>query len=234
MTKGVISVIAVILALALLIPALRTETATRTITATGSATLSYEPDEAVIGVYVVTTRDTADESQKRNAEIANDVIAALKKAGAPSDSIETLTYTVYPEYSYASGQTPRLLGYKTTNGLKVTTAQIRSVGSLIDAASSAGANQFDNVQFRLSDRKLEQVKAELLASATQNARSKASSIADAAGVKLGRVMALSESISGIIPIFAEAKAVGFGSSAPTPIQPGNVEISGDVTVVYEI
>ncbi len=233
MSKGIISVIAVILALALLISALRAETATRTITATGSATLSYEPDEAVIGVYVVTTKDTAEESQKRNAEITAAVIAALKKAGAPSDSIETLTYTVYPEYSYSSGRNPTLLGYKTTHGLKVNTAQINSVGSLIDASSSEGANQFDNIQFRLSDRKLEQVRSELFAAATQNARSKASSMAKAAGVKLGKVMSLSESISGVIPFYAEAKAVG-SSLAPTPIQPGNVEISGDVTVVYEI
>ncbi len=235
MSKGAISLIAVILAIALVASVLRTEGSPRTITATGSSAISYAPDEAVLGIYVVTTRDTADESQKENARISDAVIAALRKNGAPSDSVETLTFTVYPDYSYASGQTPKLLGYRATHGFKVKTSQLERVGPLIDAASEAGANQFDSIQFQLSDRKLEQAKAEILSSATQNARSKASSIASAAGVKLGKVMSLSESISSVFPIYAEAKAVSSPSgSAPTRILPGEVEVSGEVTVVYEI
>lgn len=234
MSKGALSIIAIILAVGLVAALLRTEGSPGTITATGSATLSYEPDEALIGIYVVTTKDTAESSQKENARISDAVIASLKRSGAPTDTIETFIYTVYPEYSYASGERPTLLGYKATHGFRVTTSQLDNVGSLVDAASSAGANQFDSIQFRLSDARLEQVKAELLAAATQNARSKALAIANAAGVKLGKLKSLSESVSGIIPIYAEAKAISDLAQAPTPIQPGNVEISGDVTVVYEI
>ncbi len=233
MSKSAISIIAVILAVALLFSAFKAGTSQSTITATGSSTLSYEPDEAVVGVYVVTTKDSAADSQKENARISDAVIAALKKAGVPSDSIETLAYTVYPEYSYERRE-PVLTGYKTTHGLKVATLRIDSVGSLIDAASGAGANQFDSVQFRLSDAKLEKVKSELLADATRNARSKAESMAKAASLKLGKVKTLSESSYGVTPFYSDLKALSSAESAPTQIQPGGVEVSAYVSVVYGI
>ncbi len=95
-------------------------------------------------------------------------------------------------------------------------------------------SQFDSVQFKLSDSKLEQAKAWLLADATKNARSKAESMAKAAGLKLGKVRMISESSYGVTPLYFGAKALSAAESAPTQIQPGGVEVSAYVSVVYEI
>jgi uncharacterized protein YggE len=66
--------------------------------------------------------------------------------------------------------------------------------------------------------------------AIEDARRKGENAARAAGVKLGRVLEISE---GYGYVTAASKSVNFAEFA-TPIQPGTMEITASVTMTYEI
>ena len=68
-----------------------------------------------------------------------------------------------------------------------------------------------------------------------NARAKAELLALAAGVKLGRVLTISES-GGYVPQprVMYAKAEMAMDAAPTPIAAGQVELSSSVSVQFEL
>jgi len=227
-----VSIIAIILALGLVSTIWKDGNEARTLTADGTAETAVAPDEAVLYIYVETKTDSALESQRQNSEITDIVISSLSNAGIADGDIETNTYRVFPEYSYFDGRERTLTGYTTSHGLKVTTIDIDKVGLFVDAASQAGANRFDNIQFKLSDGKLEDAKLALLADASKNARTKAQAMADAVGVKLGKIKSVTESMPGFFPVYAETVVAEL--SPRTPIQPSKVELEVTVTLVYEI
>ena len=56
-------------------------------------------------------------------------------AGIRRDSIETLNFSVYPEYiTDERGENPRVRGYRVTNQVSLKTRRLDAVGTLIDAA----------------------------------------------------------------------------------------------------
>ena len=73
-------------------------------------------------------------------------------AGIRRDSIETLNFSVYPEYvTDDRGENPRVRGYRVTNQVSLKTRRLDAVGTLIDAALEAGANRVEGISFGLSD-----------------------------------------------------------------------------------
>jgi uncharacterized protein len=202
------------------------------LTASGNAKATAVPDEAMLSVSVETTANDAKASQQENARIAGAVISAIKAQGVEEKDVKTSSYNVYADYSYAeSGR--KFEGYKATNTVQVTVRDVSKVGSVIDAASNAGANRIDSVQFRLSGEASDKVRSAVLADAALKAREKAAVMASASGVKLGRVKSVSESSPVIYPVYADAKAM-VAEAASTPVQPGEVDVSATVTLVYSI
>ena len=232
-------IIIIILALGLVAMALNNPTSgtnkesSSTLTTSGTSKLSEAPDEAVIFIAIETSNLNAQDSQTQNNAISENVINALIAEGIEEDGIDTTSFRVFPEYNYFREQR-EFIGYKTTHSLKVTTSQISKVGIYLDAASKAGANRVDNVQFKLSDDKLEVVRAKLMDMAIKKAKLKAEAMADSAGVNLGKLKSISDASITPTPIFAQARDFAVAEAAVAPIQPGEIDVSGTVSVVYEI
>src|SRR6266853_503975 len=81
---------------------------------------------------------------------------------------------------------------RTTAGssVEIKTSDLKNVGAVIDAASSAGANSIDGIAFVL--RQTSPARGQALAEATQQAMNKANSIAQALGGHVSRVVEESE------------------------------------------
>jgi hypothetical protein len=226
-------IVAVILALALILTVWRStsQTSAAELQVTGNEDMMVPPDQAVVYVYAETTAKTSLDSQQQNAKVSSAILASLKAAGMSDADIQTSTYTIMPEYYYPQNGPPVLNDYKTVNGLKLTIHNILKVGSFIDTASNAGATRVDNIQFELSDDQSSKMRQIVLANAGANAKLKALSIAQSMGLNLGKVKSVIEVSYNVVPyVFAVQKA----EQPPTPIQPGNVEVSAQVTVTYKI
>jgi uncharacterized protein YggE len=193
----------------------------RTITVSGQGTAKSTPTRATISFGVQTQAQTARGALSQNADAMQQVIAALKKAGA--QDIATQSVSLSPTY----GDNSQLTGYTAANTVSATVT-FAEAGTTIDAAVAAGANQIYGPSPLVGDVEAQYQKA--LADAVENARARAEVLAKAAGQTLGAVTTVAEGGSAPTPIpFAKSAGV---ADAPTPIEPGPQETTASVTVTF--
>lgn len=199
------------------------------ITVTGSAELKGAPDVAYVNLGVVTEDVEAAAAAQANAAKTNAVIDAIIKAGIPKADIETVNYSVSPIVNYQVDPAVTT-GYRVSNQVRVRTRNLAGVGSLIDTAIVAGANGVQGVTFDIEDKSA--IRRRAMVEAMREAQADARLIAETLGVKLGKVTSVS--VSGpVIPRPYEMSMMK-SEAAPTPIIPGQVEVSASVTVVFAI
>ena len=200
-------------------------TPTTTITVTGNGSVNATPDKASFDFGVqVNAATAADAISKDNAQ-AQKIIDALKNAGVPDSDIQTSSVSLWPQTS-RDGQT--ITGYQASNSVSVTSA-IDKAGSLVDAATGAGANNVNGPNLSVSDQSTYYANA--LKLAVDDAKTQAQAIADASGLTLGGILHITNQSSTPTPIFYGA-AMGKAAAAPTPIQAGSQQVQASVTVTY--
>ena len=202
-------------------------TATRTVQATGSATLSANPDQAQIDVGVVTVAATAQDSAQQNATQTTAVLNAVKAVLGGNGTIQTVSYYVQPRYTNASPST--INGYTTSNTVRVMTLDLSIIGKLIDAANAAGANTVGSLNFGLQDS--EPLVQQALTQATKQALAHAGAIASGLGAKIASVVSAQEG-SSYTPILVGTGAAA--GAATTPVQTGTVNVYATVTVIASL
>lgn len=207
----------------------------RTISVSGQAEVAVAADQAVVALAVETVAARADAAVTDNAERSTRVAAAVKALLGPRDRVETTGYALHPRYEHQEGrQEPRISGYVASNEVRVELHDVETVGKVIDAAIQAGANRVGSLQFTAEDPRAAQ--AEALELAGKRARAQAEAIARALGVQLGAVQSAA---SGYTPPPMPKRMEAFAamardSMAATPIAPGEVTVSAEVSVVYAI
>ena len=202
-----------------------------TINTTGEATVAVQPDQARIELGVTTQAETSDAAVTQNAEKLNATLAAVRALQIAGAEIKTVGYTLQPTYRYPrEGGEPELTGYTATNIVRVTINDLTKVGTVIDAGTKAGANRVQSLQFTLKDDREFQTQA--LALATSRAQQKANALAGALGLRIVRVLNVTESGPSMIPVrdMAYARA----EMASTPIEPGTIEIKATVALTVEV
>ena len=205
------------------------------VTAQGEAVITAEPDQAQIDIGVLTQARTAPDAAKENADKLGRVLAQIKKLLGRGDEVKTTGYSLNPNYRYPQGGKPEITGYTAANVLQIRTGNLDSVGKLIDAGMQAGANQINRLVFTLKDEHSAQVQA--LRMAAQKAQSKAEEMAGSLGLKVVRVLSLTENERGVRPIIAQTRgmqAEALSSAAPTPVEAGTIEVRSSVTLSAEI
>jgi uncharacterized protein len=202
-----------------------------TVTVTGSATITSQPDEAVIDLGVQTQASTAQAALQQNANKMQAVLDALGKLGIKGNDVSTASVSLYPNYSPTGNS---VSGYQASDEISATIHDLSNVGKAIDDSVAAGANVSNGITFQLSNQNKGVTSA--LASAVANAQTKAESLAQAAGASLGPVVSIQEGTSnpGPIPFEGMTAQVASGSASPTPVQPGTIQTQVTVTVVWSI
>ncbi len=201
---------------------------------TGDSIIQAQPDTAILTISVVTQGKRAIDAQQDNATRSDTVVRALKSAAGAGAEIKTGGYSVQPQRVYKENQPPTITGYEVRNSVTVTLSDLTKVGSVIDAAAQAGANDFGGISFTL--RKDRPVRDQALAEATRGAMSKAQVIAQALGGKVTRVVEVQEeAFVRPRPIVAEYQAQTMARAvAPTPIEVGTLDVTARVQLVAEI
>jgi uncharacterized protein YggE len=198
--------------------------------ATGSATVTATPDQAQLDIGVVTNAGTAQDSAQQNATMTTAVLTAVKAILGSAGSVQTVSYTVYPRYSTSPGQSNVIIGYTTTNSVRVTSNDLSIIGKLIDAANQAGANSVGNLSFGLQDPEPKVQQA--LSQATKQAMSHASAIAAGLGATLGPVLNAQQG-SAYTPVLVPSLGAG-ATAVATPVQTGTVNVYASVTVTVSL
>ena len=207
------------------------QTATLTVTAEGK--VARAPDVAEVSGGVVTAAPTAAAAMAENAQRMNAVVAAVKRAGIADRDIQTQGLSLSPQYRYDNNKPPVLTGYQATNTVSLRIRRLGDTGRLLDTLVQVGANQINGPNFSIDEPQ------KLLDSARTDAvvaaRARADLYARAAGVRIKRILSISESSeqSGPRPVLMRAMAMK-AEAVPTPLEPGEVALSVNVTMVFEL
>jgi uncharacterized protein YggE len=205
------------------------------VTVTGTGRVTLRPDRFTFNVGVQTISPTLDEAVNENNRRVAAVVAALKKAGASDADIRTAGFTLYPQQDYQQGKLPRIVGYQVSNNITVTRAAVADAGRLLEIAVNAGVNQASSIDFQVSDPK--RGRDEGLRAAFDDARSKATLLAQAAGRTLGRALTISEGAQAAPPRpYMESQAMMKSAAvvSDVPIEGGTQDSVFTVSVVFEL
>ena len=197
-----------------------------TLSVLGTGSVTTTPDTARLSAGMTTQGSTASEAIDANAKAMAKVIQALKDAGIASKDLQTEFVSVNPRYDDA-GQA--ITGYSASNSVTAVVRGLSDVGDVIDAAVAAGANNVSGPSLAREDQ--DKLYRDALEDAVANARQKATALANAAGVSLGKIRSLSESPQSVGPLVYGA---ALAKDAGTPIEPGTTEITASVRVVFAI
>jgi uncharacterized protein YggE len=217
--------LATLLGLTVAAATLTAQSTQRSVQASGNATVYATPDQAQLEVGVVTSAATAQDSAQQNATMTTAVLTALKTVLGPNGTVQTVSYYVNPRYSTTPGQTNMIVGYTTSNTVRVTTTDLTILGKLIDAANQAGANSVSGLSFGLQDPEPKVLQA--LAQATKQAMTHAGAIAAGLGGTLGPVITAQQG-SAYSPILVPSASMA--GAATTPVQTGTVSVYASVNV----
>jgi uncharacterized protein YggE len=192
------------------------------------------PDVAIISTGVVTRSTTASGAIQQAATSMARVRSALKAAGIADRDIQTSNLSLNPEYRYVENQPPQLTGYSATNQLTVRFRDIAQTGKVIDALVREGANQINGPSLTID--KPEAALDEARANAVVMGRARAELYARSLGLRIVRVVSVSESGGGYAPpppmpygvMAARAQA------ADSKIDAGEQKLSVTLGMVFEL
>ncbi len=200
------------------------------LTVTGTGVVEAAPDCAVVDLGVSVSEKTVLKAQKS----VNKKIAAIRKAvldqGVDAEDISLSSVSFYPDYDYNED---RIRGYNAAHALTIRVKNIDDVGKIIDAAINAGANNLNNVAFDVADQA--DAVNQALVLALDNAKAKAQAIAQAAGVKLGKIESITVNDEYYnIPINAFRGKTSMETDEGTVLDAGVTNITASITVEYKI
>ena len=190
------------------------------------------PDLARINAGVVTQATTATEAIRQNAARMAAVRAALERAGIAERDIQTSNLNLHPVYHHQENQPPRLTGYQAMNEVSVRFRDIATTGRILDALVAQGANQINGPMLMIE--RPEAALDEARLAALQNARARAELYARSLGMRVVRVLSVSESGGVFVPrMRGEVRAMAASQDA-TNIAPGEQTLTVTLTVSFEL
>ena len=197
------------------------------ISTSGSATIKVPADHVQITVGVSARADRAKDAAAKVAVTLNAVRDALVRLGLDRNSLPSAGYSVSADYN----DPKRANGYVASSSLSAELSNLSLLGSVVDAALGAGANEVSDIRFLT--RSEEAARARALELAVQHARSDAEVLARASGTTLGSLILLTT--QQVSPFGgAVARSVSLDTSRATEIPPPVISIVASVAAQWAI
>lgn len=214
---------------------------TRTVTVVGSGSVKVVPDTATISVGVEVNADSGGAVMEQLAAHTTALLDTLTAEGFAEEQVTTSDISLWPRYGHTSASSdpyaaPPVVGYTGSVTMSVRVDDIEQVGPTLDLLQQSVGDDFriNGLWFSHSDP--ESLRDQPRTDAVHAARAKAEVLAAAAGAELGEVLAISEGGAVIPMAFARAEAAFDGAmpQASINVAPGQLELTVDVTVTFEL
>jgi uncharacterized protein YggE len=162
----------------------------------GEGSVDIAPDMAVLTLSVMREAPTARAALTANSAAMAKVLDAMSALGIEKRDLQTANFSIQPRYTRpprqgaGAGEAPKLVGYTVRNALSVRVRDISRVGEVLDTSVTLGVNEGGSIQFTNDDASQAITQARI--KAMEDALSKGRTLARAAGVKVGKVLEISE------------------------------------------
>jgi uncharacterized protein YggE len=191
------------------------------------------PDVATISAGVVTQAADANAAMRANATQMDKVMAAIRAAGIAERDIQTSGVNLNPQYKYVENQAPAITGYQASNTVNLKVRDIAKLGKVLDALVASGANQVNGPSFEIDQP--EAVYDEARRAALEKAQARASMSAKALGLRVRRIVSISEGGGFQPPMPMPMMAMARGKAeADTAVSPGETTLTANLDVVFEL
>jgi len=235
MTKHLFSLAAALATLALAAAPVSAQNAPPAISVSGEATVSVAPDLAQVEGGVTSEAKTAREASEANNAAMGKVLLALKGAGIEEKDYQTSRLSLQPLYATSSkvSETQRgIVSFRASNRVTIKVRDVTKIASVIDTLVTSGANEIGGINFVVTQasKALDEARSKAIA----DARRKAEIYAKAAGVTLGEPLGITEEGAAPPPVFRSKMAAPMAGNAPTPVAPGEEQLSITVNVTWAI
>ena len=163
---------------------------------TGQGSTDIAADMAVLTLTVTRDEETARAALDANSAAMSNVLSAMKLEGVKDRDLQTSGFSIQPRYFYppnkpsTNRQPPRIVGYTVRNSLTVRIRDISALGEILDISVTLGVNEGGNIMFTNDDPSAAITQARI--NAVKDAMAKAETLAEAAGVKVGKLLEMSE------------------------------------------
>jgi len=203
---------------------------------TGEGKVSAVPDIANLQLGIEAQEVSVATAQSQAAEAMDRVMTSLASNGVAKKDIQTQYFNISRVTRWDErNQQEVVIGYRVTNTVTAKIRDIEKTGAIIDAVAVAGGDmtRVNGIYFSVDDPTPYQKEAR--DEAVADARKKAEQLASEAGVKLGKVTYITESFYyPPTPMYGAVRMEAAPAMAPTPISPGETEITISVQVAYAI
>lgn len=226
------------------------ENAPHEVAVSGEGKAFAKPDIALISLGVTSEAAKSQDAVNQNNAKMDEIIKALKNVGVEDKDIQTTLYNLNPVYGYGAEQpiplgapasgavsvyprpSNRIVGYSLDQQVEVKIRNFDNINSILDAATSKGANMVGSLQFTIDD--MEKFRAEAREKAIAQAKEKATLLFQQAGLSIDKLVDVSEGFgSGPMPLSQRFAAATEKSVAPN-IQAGQLEIDSTITLTYRV
>ena len=202
----------------------------RTVVVVGRGTASAVPDRCVVAVSLRVMRDAVADAINDVAVVANDAMAALRELGIDEADVRTRNLGVQDWFDQ---QQQHVTAHVATYVFSVGGTGLGQVPTVISALSvvAGDALHIDGITFSHSDPA--PLYAHARRDAVVDARARAEQLAEAAGVRLGEILMISEGVDG----GGGAGSVGrmhAVAAAAMPIAPGDQTVAVRVAMTFAI
>jgi uncharacterized protein YggE len=202
----------------------------------GQASFKLAPDVAWVSVTAEARASKPGDAQGKAADAMTSVQAAIKAVGIPITAFKTSQYSLQPDMEYVNGSS-RVKGYIARNTIEVRVDDIEKLGAVIDAAGASGAASVSGMRFDVKNR--ESIERQALTAAAKDGIERARAIASGFGQTIGAVIRVQDqrlysAVGAPPPPMAGGRGGATMAVAPTPVEPGEIEIRAQMTVTVAI
>lgn len=207
----------------------------RSLTIQGQGKASAVPDIAVITVEVSQEGTDLDPILTQVRRDMSKVIDSLKAQGIAEKDIRTESFQVHPKYENDKRFNARRAGYVVSNTVSAKIRDLKKTGKVLSSVIGSGATTVIGPNFEI-DNPLA-VEREALAAATRDARAKAETVAQAAGVSLGDIQTINpQSVNwpGLRFRGGGIMAMAKMADAAEPVETGEQTLTAYVSITFAL
>ncbi|CAD1793368.1 SIMPL domain-containing protein [Xanthomonas arboricola pv. juglandis] len=191
------------------------------------------PDIATLSAGVVTQAADGNAAMRQNAEQMSKVMAAIKAAGIADKDVQTTGINLSPQYTYKENEAPRINGYQASNTVSLKVRDISRLGKVLDALVAQGANDINGPSFSVDQP--EPAYDEARVAALKKAQARADTYAKSLGLKVRRIVSISEGRGGgLRPMMMAASMRSAKAEMDTQVAPGESTLSINLDVTFEL
>lgn len=204
----------------------------RQVTVVGHGESEGVPDTVTASAAISSTAPDVSAAMNQTNERQQAVIDALVGAGLDRQDIATSNVSLQSQYGPDGNTT---IGYQAVNTLTVTVREMANASRVLALIASTGGNATRINSVNLSIKDDTQLVKDARAAAFEDAKNRAQQYAELSGLKLGKVLAISEAPGAVPPVPVGVRGpMADAAVSPVPIEPGKQSVGFDVTAVWEL